>query len=85
MNKCKFDKLPLGSFHMKVKDFLSFIKTFDTKDSRRAQRILEISSLENYVNRTRCPYCSGRRLRVCHGPLIDKLLKRQAAAEFSAE
>ncbi len=84
--KCKYGKLPFGELSHGGKGLLEFYQNlFDIKDPRRVQRFLEILSLGNYQDRTRCPCGSGRRLRICHGLLIDKLLKLQEASEFNSE
>lgn len=84
--KCKFGKLPFGELSHGGKGLLEFYQNlFGIKDPRRVQRFLEILSLGNYQDRTRCPCGSGRRLRICHGSLIDKLLTLQGASEFNTE
>lgn len=84
--KCKFGKLPFGEHSHGGKGLLEFYQNlFDIKDPRRVQRFLEILSLGNYQDRTRCPCGSGRRLRICHGSLINKLFKLQEASEFGTE
>lgn len=84
--KCKFGKLPFGELSHGGKGLLEFYQNlFDIKDPRRVQRFLQILSLGNYQDHTRCPCGSGRRLRICHGSIIDKLLKLQEASEFNTE
>lgn len=84
--KCKYGKLPFGELSHGGKGLLEFYQNlFDIKDPRRIQRFLEILSLGNYQDRTRCPCGSGKRLRICHGSLLDKLLILQGALEFNTE
>lgn len=84
--KCKFGKLPFGELSHGGKGLLEFYQNlFDIKDPRRVQRFLQILSLGKYLDHTRCSCGSGRRLRICHGSLIDKLLKLQEASEFNTE